>query len=473
MNAQKRSLPNRRSSSTRGKTQVHARSAAHAKTPRASLPRTRDPQTPARNSGETLLTRRHFLYGAIGVGVLAAAGAGISAGVSAFSKAEEPSFNVLAVPKSAVTTASAASPGDFTEIEDSSTVMGLSGSYELPYGTLVWASDSTYAACLVPTEGSKPLTKISLLTLSNGTNTTVVSQAVGQDDGFEIYDVRACEKGLVWTEANILDGTWRIYSAALSNGEAGTPALAEEGSSDFETPTIAAAGSYAFWQVLPAKDGAKSTEPSRLARARFGTTDSEEVYTSKGRMSTPPYSAGNSVVITPRTASSGTRYAIVRIDAQTGAVADSIVLPSSMKPLEAGWGDTGLLFSFDAIYNYGEGIANLGTYIPMSETDPAADDLGNAGYCNVPWFRHAVTPTAPPAWCGGWIILKDSYNVCGFDPANKQYFMLEVKSGAPSFGDYLASTGSVDRMVTYSNINYTSIAGDTQQYCNVRVWEPA
>ena len=85
---------------------------------------------------------------------------------------------------------------------------------------------------------------------------------------------------------------------------------------------------------------------------------------------------------------------------------------------------------------------------------------------------HGVTPTAPPAWCGGWIIAKDSYNVCGFSPESKQYFLLEVKSGAPSFGDYLASTGSVKRVVTYSNIDNTTLQGESQQYCCVRVWEP-
>lgn len=421
---------------------------------------------------KVLLTRRHFLYGAIGAGALAAIGIGVGVGAGALSKKDEPSFAVLSVPKDSVTSCSAASPGDFTEIEDSSTVMGLSGTYELPYGTLVWASDSTVAACLVPTEGSKPLTKIVLLSLSNGTQTTAVSQAVGQSEGFEIYDVRACATGLVWTEADILDGVWRIYSAALSNGEIGTPALVEEGTRDFETPTIAASSGYAFWQVLPKKDGASATSDSRLSRARFGTSDAESIYTSKRRMATPPYATEDSVVVTPRTPSSGTRYAIVRIDAKTASVLDSIVLPSSMKPLEAGWGDTGLLFSFEAIYNYGDGIANLGTYVPSQTVDPVGNDLGNPDYSGVPWFRHAVTPSAPPAWCGGWLIAKDSYNVCGFDPTGKRYFMLEVKSGAPSFGDYLASTGSVSRMVTYSNIDYTSVAGDTQQYCCVRVWEP-
>ena len=407
-----------------------------------------------------------------GIGALAVVGGGIGVGVNAASKANEPTFNTLAVSKDAVTSCSAATPGDFTEIEDSSTVLGLSGTYELPYGTLVWASDDSLAACLVPTDGSKPLTKVVLLSLSSGNQTTAISQAKGQEEGFEIYDVRACATGVVWTEANILDGTWRIYSAALSNGELGTAALAEEGDADWETPTLAASSGYAFWQVLPKKDGSASKEASRLMRARFGSSDTEEAYTSKGRMCTPPYATGDSVVITPRAAASSSRYQLTRIDAQSASVVDSLVLPSSMKPLEAGYGDTGFMFSFEAIYNFGEGIANLGTYIPASTVQPDTDAEGNASYSLVPWFRHGVTPTAPPAWCGGWIIAKDSYNVCGFSPESKQYFLLEVKSGAPSFGDYLASTGSVKRIVTYSNIDNTTLQGESQQYCCVRVWEP-
>lgn len=168
---------------------------------------------------------------------------------------------------------------------------------------------------------------------------------------------------------------------------------------------------------------------------------------------------GDSVVITPRAAASSSRYQLTRIDAQSASVVDSLVLPSSMKPLEAGYGDTGFMFSFEAIYNFGEGIANLGTYIPASTVQPDTNAEGNASYSLVPWFRHGVTPTAPPAWCGGWIIAKDSYNVCGFNPESKQYFLLEVKSGAPSFGDYLASTGSVKRVVTYSNIDNTTLQG--------------
>lgn len=72
------------------------------------------------------------LRAAIGIGALAVVGGGIGVGVNAASKANEPTFNTLAVSKDAVTSCSAATPGDFTEIEDSSTVLGLSGTYELP-----------------------------------------------------------------------------------------------------------------------------------------------------------------------------------------------------------------------------------------------------------------------------------------------------------------------------------------------------
>ena len=39
------------------------------------------------------------------------------------------------------------------------------------------------------------------------------------------------------------------------------------------------------------------------------------------------------------------------------------------KPLEAGYGNTGFMFSFDAGYQYGGGIASIGTYTPGQRRD--------------------------------------------------------------------------------------------------------
>lgn len=441
-------------------------------------------QIPLPNGNKVLLTRRQLLYGAVGAGALLVAGGG-AAVVTQLNKDDSGDFNFLEVPEEAVATSD-----DFAMLDDSSNNMVLVGNFELPYGTLVWANDDSVAACLLPTDTAKPLTQIALLFLGSGEYPVVRETAVSQDEGFDIYDVRANSSGLIWTEVDILDGVWRIYSATFDGNEVGQPTLLDEGTSDWETPTIAAVGSYAFWQVLPQADGPKSTEDSLLKRAPFGSSQdaAEVVYTSHGRMCTPPYALHDSVVITPRTETGGVRYQLTHIDAQSGEVLDTLVLPQSMKPLEAGYGNTGFMFSFDAIYNYGEGIANLGTYVPASEitpqplmqtitnergeTEEVMGKPGNEEYSGAPWFRFARTPSAAPAWCGKYLMVKSTSAVCGIDFDTQQYFALEVKSGTDSYGDYLASTGMGETVVTYSNIDYQPLDGDAQKYCLVRVWSP-
>lgn len=434
--------------------------------------------------GEVLLTRRHFLYGAAGLAALVALGGGGYAASKAASSSS--GLATLKVPEDAVFTSE-----DCEQIEDPDTVMRLMTTKELPYGSLVWANDDAVAACLMPTEQAKPLCTVGLLSLSSGTVSTVLKQAVGQDEGFEVYDVRACSRGIVWAEADILDGLWRVYSAPSDGSSIGEPVLLEEGTTDWEMPTLAASGDYAWWQVLPRLDGPKKSDASLLKRAAFGSSQAEEVYSSNGRMCTPPCAVEGGVVITPRAATSGTYYQLTRLDAATAEATDAVVLPSSMRPLEATYGPTGFSFAFDAIYNYGDGIKNLGTYVPASAVSPqvaaaaegddepsgspvsALDAAGAEAYGAAPWFRFPRTPTAPPAWCGKWFMVKSTKAVCGVDPETRRYFMLDVKNGTDDYGDYLASTGSGNRVVTFSNIDYTPLEGDQQRHCLVRVWGPA
>lgn len=421
----------------------------------------------AERNAKVLLTRRRFLFGAVGVGVLAAAAGGTAVIVGNMKSDDAPQLSELKVPSTQVS-----SLDSLSEVE-SGTAMVLVGNFELPYGTLVWANDDSVAACLLPTEQSKPLTQIGLLFLGSGECPVVVSQAVGQDDGFEIYDVRACGSGLVWTEADILDGIWRVYSASFDGNAVGTPLLLDEGDADWEMPTLAATDGFAFWQALPQAEGNARRENSLLKRAAFGSDSAEAVYTSRGRMSTPPYALTDSVVITPRTDTSSVRHQLTRIDAHTGTVTDAMILPASMKPLEAGYGENGFMFSFDGIYNYGDGIANLGTYTPRTPVAAlAADGVGNAAYSDAAWFRFPRNPSAPPAWCGKWLMVKSTSAVCGIDLAEGTFFSFDVKSGADTYGDYLASTGINSTVVTYSNIDYQPIDGAAQKYCSVRVWAP-
>ena len=168
--------------------------------------------------------------------------------------------------------------------------------------------------------------------------------------------------------------------------------------------------------------------------------------------------------------------------------------------MECSWGKTGFSFAFDGIYNYGEGIANLGTYLPMeapeavsltaanaeetaAETDEADDaapylpvacaNPGTEAYSAVPWFHFAANPLSAPCWCGDWLMLRGGSFVVAVDLAGRRYAQLPLEEGSGDYNDFLASTHVGTRAVTYCNVDYTPIGGEQQKHCLVRIWEPA
>ncbi len=448
--------------------------------------------------GKLLLSRRSFLYGAIGVGAVAAVGGG--AAVYIASQNGDADLEYLEVPTSAVTQL-----GDLTLVEDPSTRLSFYGSVDLPLGSLLWCNSNDVAACLIPTATGSPLAQIALLMLGSATYTVVLSEAVGASEGFEIYDVRATASGVIWTEANILEGVWRVYTAKLTSGNLGTPKLADEGTSQYETPSIAAVGAFGLWQKqVPLAQATASDAPStEVRRISFGKDESDVLFTSDRRMATPLYASEDSIVITPRSPLGRSYTSIVKIKADSGSIVDALTLPSSMRPFEVGCGETGLMFSFENIYNYGDGIANLGTYVPAkrvpsttiswkSDIDAAAAEQAaasgsgsqavvderelphdnTANYSAASWFRFSRTPTAAPAFCGKYLIVKSTYSVCGVDLSKGEYFALDVDNGADKYGEYLATTGTHDTLVTYTSIDYTPVNAATQKLCRVKIWKP-
>lgn len=440
-----------------GRARSHARGAG----PRGSAqgPLSPSPRNQGSSFGGFALSRRALIAGAVGVGAVAALG-GTALFVSSQSRKDD-EVTVLEVPENAVT-----STDDLGDAEPVENHMALSGRFDLPYGTLLWSSDDQLAACLVPCDTANPLCQAGVLPLSSGNMAIVLEQAVGAQEGFQIYDVRANSHGVVWVEEDILENAWRIYTAPLSAElTLGEPALADEGGGDWETPSIAVAGSRAWWQVMPKPDTDSSTEDSLVKTVSFGSDAAETAYTSAGRLATPVYGAQDCAIITPRVDADGVYYQLTRLDAESAAVTDILVLPQGMAPLEAGWGGNGFMFSFDAIYDYGGGIANLGTYCP-------AQDAQGADYSAVPWFRFSRTPSAAPAWCGDFLMVKSTTSVCGVDMASGTWFSLGVESGTDDYGDYLASSGTCEAVVTYSNIDHTPLDGESIHCCRVSVWRP-
>lgn len=436
--------------------------ASHAATARAanaSRPKMRQApnalneqvRIPLPEGKHTTLTRRQLIVGAAEIGALFAIGAGAQVATTA----KEASSTVATLEVSEDAVVSLSDEGALSAIEGDAP-LALSGEYKLPYGSLVWANSDSYAACLLPTEGADPLCQGAILNLSDGTLTTILEAPVSTERGFDICDIRCNEHGVVWTEANCLSGEWRIYQASASGTSIGSPVLVETGTSDYEIPYLCTAGNRAFWQVVPASSGNASAEDSLLKSASFGSSDIREDWRSRGRMGTAPYSTGNEVVITPRVDTTGVYYQMTLLDADSGSKKDELTLPTPMKPLDAGYVDGRFTFSFDASYQNQGGLSGIGTFAPI-------DRGGSSGS---EWFCFDRNPTAAPAWSGSYFMVKSTRTVSGIDFAARTYFTLPCPDGCDDYGDFLASTGTHDVIVTY-----LGMPSDDDAHTLVRVWK--
>lgn len=397
-------------------------------------------------AGESLsITRRQLLIGALGIGAVVVAGAAASA-VSNEKKADS-EVDALAVNKESVFSIS-----DCTVLD--SAPFSLAGEFKMPYGTLVWANSETYAACLLPTENSSPLTQAAVLSLSSGQYTVVLDGPHSSERGFDIYDVRCNDQGIVWIESNCYTGEWRVFQATLSRGVAGDAKQVDSGNGDWDVPSITVAKSRAFWQVMPSTSGNATSEPSALKSAAFGSSDVRVDWQSNGRMSTSPYSTGDAICISPRSQASSSYSQLTLIDAESGAMRESLTLPASMRPLEAAYVNGRFSFTFDSIYTYGEGLASLGTYAPVS------NDTGGQ------WFCFDRNPLCAPAWCGGNLIVKSTRTVAGVNLSTREMFSLDCPDDCDNYGDFLASQGDVNSLVTYLGMS----TNEDDAYTLVRVW---
>ena len=421
---------------------------------------------PTGNS-EILLTRRQLLYGAAGIAGIAAIGGTAAAVGSATSAANE--IESLAVAESDVFTLD-----DCAEVPTDD-VMTLIGEYKLPYGSLVWAGNDLVAACLRPTDKASPLVKASILNITSGYESVVLSKADGAKEGFEIYDIRASDDGAIWAESNILTGDWRVYVSTISMMELQEHHLVDEGDASTEMPTLAAIGKNAFWQVVPVTPPEDAEDPdegeTQVRMVAFSKPkDVKTIYTVPGRCITAlsPANDEQGVVITRRHEEAQSHRQMLVLDS-SGTVLDSLIFPSRMVPMEACYGPSGFAFSFESIYNYGDGIANLGTYTPQTRPEGGA-------YSGRSWFHFTRTPSMPPAWCDGWFMVKSTSAVVGIDLQSKRYTIFPTDNNAETYGDCLASQGSNGTVVIFTNIDRTAAVQDNEdvteddKLCLVRVY---
>lgn len=240
------------------------------------------------------ITRRTLVRGAIGAGVLA----GI-VGVNGIVKSKK---NTTLTSELTVTPENIVSLEAFTQLDEPSAMMRLRGSFDLPYHSLMWMSDEGILAYLTPTQTGHPLNAVGIVRFGNHSTAAgklqgiqkpriVLPQARDNAEGFDIYDVRASQQGIVWLEAHILTNTWRLWCARLTATGIEQPLLLDEGLQSEAMPTIGIVGKQVFWQInVPLrKTKANAHEQSlSVAASASATLAAQTLATTKGTSTAVP-----------------------------------------------------------------------------------------------------------------------------------------------------------------------------------------
>ncbi|MGI6221813.1 MAG: hypothetical protein ACOYIP_08140 [Coriobacteriales bacterium] len=391
-----------------------------------------------RENGRLHVTRREFLLGSAGVAVAAI---GTTMIVSGCSSEENEGIvpGELEVSESQVVQSS-----DFTELETDDCIE-QTAAFELPMGSVGTMSCDDLAVFLVPGESTDVLTQIALLSLESATLTTVLGSAVSHDEGFQVYDVRCNDDIMIWVECNLHTEDWRVYIAPVENSASiGTPLLVDQGDYDFDPPLLCVSGKRAFWTVMPYEEGSASDTDSLLKAASVGQKTPDVVYTSQGRMIANPQATDGIVTIVPRV-EGARRYQMTALKEGNAEMVAAQILPSSMRVNDAIYLDGSFVFGIEQSYDFGGGISSFGTYAEM----------GGGQY-----LRFNRTPMDTPCKCGKYLVIKSTKSVVGLDLSTQEYFAIPTVANCESYGDFLLSTGTSSRIVTYTSVPEGDGSGD-------------
>ncbi len=402
--------------------------------------------SPIATAASAPITRRDLLGAIPGAAAGAAAVAAVSAAVVASgcsSGSSSAAPDVLEVATESVTTLES-----FKEIKSTGKYCTVESVIDLDVGTQLFASGSKIACATAPGSTSRTLTQVFLMGLESGRYETALQEAQGKDTGFVIHEARCSDSLLLWVECNYLTDDWRLYSAsidadALSVGEA---TLLDEGGADYDVPELAVVDSQAYWIVQPAEDGSKTSEDSLLK------TNGGVAYTSHGRFNGGLYTSGKSLVCMPRHENRSSVYYQLTAIQGSGVVA-SQVLPHGFRPNTFTYVNGAFSFGISAGYDYGDGIASVGTYVAAGDGT---------------WLRLTRTPVTPIGSSAGWVFCKSSGRTVFVDMKGKRYFTVSAPDGSEDYGDFSIATGELEGKV----YNYATVAqvkkGETTRKVEVR-----
>lgn len=382
-------------------------------------------------------SRRNFLKGVAG----AAAGAGVIAAVESTTgcgKKTTVSSTGLMVSSSNLITID-----NLTEVaaED---YISTDLNVTLPTGTMMWSASDTYAILLLPGSTARPLNTIAVLDMASAEYSTVLDQAVGADDGFEIYEVRASGFQLLWTEVNYTTSDWRVYCATLNGlGNLGRAALFDQGDANYNPPLLCVSAKQAVWTLVPTETGSKSKEGSLVKTRSTSDNESNVIYSAKGFDYAIPERSDSIVTNILRADTDSTNYALVAQDPASGDIISQVVMPKAVRPMGAIYMKDHFAFQIEASFDSTSAIAQMGTYY----------DLGNGRY-----FRLNKAPACTPAYCGNWFVTKSGKSTLCIDFDKQCYFVISAPQHSTSYGDYLATSGTCKKFLLYSTVTDASDA---------------
>ena len=380
------------------------------------------------------ITRRGFVGGSARLlGLSAAALAGVGGGLAGCSSEEEEEIQVLEVAESEVVTLDS-----FKEYTSVYRHYALDELATLNAGTLLHGSSDDVCAAICQGEDANPLNELALLGLTTGSLSKVRSQAVGHDEGFEFLSASASSDMLVWVESNYLTSEWRVYCASVkeSSLSIGDVVQLDEGDVEYDAPEVAAVDSTVYWVVQPAEDGSKTSEDSYLKASAAGASP-VVIHTSHGRFCGGLSVSDGVLTAMPRVDTSGVYYQLTAFQGGTGAVIAEQVMPKSFKPSTAIYMNGRFAFTITASYDYGGGIANVGTYYPLDDGT---------------YLRLTREPLVAPGLCGGWLFSKSGSRTVLVDVENQGYITVDAPDGTADYGDYPVFVGEHDYIYVYASV---------------------
>ena len=346
------------------------------------------------------------------------------------------------------------------------------GRFDLPFGTIVHQINDWLALTLTTHSEGAALVDVNLLHLGNGYTLRLFDNAVGGSFGHPdaiIYNARASDTLIAWTECDIASLQWQVYMAPLTTGEdgsfgsysVGSPIQLDSGEPDYEVPQLAVHGDKVYWTVMPNPSGPANYEDSLLKAAVHGSKSPYVVFTSHGRIITQPLITEGYLTFSPRVDTTNVYYQLTAMDIATDKLVNGIVLPQSVRALDAIYLGERLSFTIENNYTHAGGIGLYGTYLQLPSQSVMAPDR---------WLHLYRKPSAAPVMLAQYLVVKSATRVILIDADAQTYCSIQPLADCADYGDILAGWGARERLVIYTNVRSSSATSQARGI--LRVFEP-